>query len=62
MASDTKDGNGEGEAMGSGHFWRGRGRGGEAAPQCQRWMMQRRAARRPGRPKVAADEKLWLRV
>jgi hypothetical protein len=33
MAPIKGDGNGEGEAMGCDHFFRGRG-GGEAAPQC----------------------------
>jgi hypothetical protein len=41
--------------MGCGHFWIGRGGGGEVAPQCWRWMTQRRAAQWPGRLKAAAS-------
>jgi hypothetical protein len=37
------DGNGEGKATGCGHFQRGRGREGEAAPHCRRQTTQRRA-------------------
>jgi hypothetical protein len=33
MAPVTGDSNGEGEAMGCGRFWRGRGGGREAAPR-----------------------------
>jgi hypothetical protein len=34
MMPITGDENGEGEVIGCGHFWRGRGGGGEAAPRC----------------------------
>jgi hypothetical protein len=40
MVPVIRDRNGEGEAMECSHFQRGRGGGGEAAPQCQRWMTQ----------------------
>jgi hypothetical protein len=44
MAPVTGDENGEGDVMGCGHFRRGRGGGGEAAPRCGRQTAQRRAA------------------
>jgi hypothetical protein len=53
----TGDENREGEAMGCGHFQRGSGGGGKAAPWCRRRTTQRRAAQRPARPKVAAG--IW---
>jgi hypothetical protein len=37
--------NGEEDAMGCGHFQRGRGGVGETTPRCRRRMTQRRAAR-----------------
>jgi hypothetical protein len=52
MTLVTGDGNGEGEVMGSGHFQRRRGGGGEAAPRCRRWTTQRRAVRWSGRSKM----------
>jgi hypothetical protein len=54
MTSVMGDGNGEGDAIWCGRFWRGRGGGGETTPWCQRRMTQQRAARRPRRSKVAA--------
>jgi hypothetical protein len=44
MAPVTGDENREGDVMGCGHFRRGRGGGGEAAPRCGRQTTQRRAA------------------
>jgi hypothetical protein len=55
MAPIMGDENGEGEAMGCDHFWRGRGGGGEIAPRCRRRTTHRRATRHPGRPKAAAS-------
>jgi hypothetical protein len=43
MTPVTRDENGEGETMGCGHFWRGRGGGGEAAPWYRRQTTQQRA-------------------
>jgi hypothetical protein len=54
MVPVTGDGNGEGEAMGCSHFWRGRGAGGEVAPWCQRRMTQIRAEQWSGRPNAVA--------
>jgi hypothetical protein len=34
MTPVTGDGNREGEMLGCGHFWRGRGGGGETVPRC----------------------------
>jgi hypothetical protein len=52
MALVTGDWNREGEALQCNRFWRGRGGGGEAVPQCWRRTTQRRVAWQPGRPKV----------
>jgi hypothetical protein len=52
MAPVMGDGNGEGEALGCGHFRRGRRGGGEATSRCQRWTTLRRVTRRPVRPKA----------
>jgi hypothetical protein len=53
MASIIEDENREGEVMGCDCFRRGRGGGGKATQRCQRRMTQQRAARWPGRSKVA---------
>jgi hypothetical protein len=55
MTPITRDENGEGEAMGCDRFQRGRGGGGEATPRCRRQTTQRKAVRRLGRLKAAAD-------
>jgi hypothetical protein len=39
VAPVLRDGNEEWEAMGCGHFWRGKGGGGDTAPRCQRQMI-----------------------
>jgi hypothetical protein len=44
MAPVMIDGNGEGEAMGCDHFWRGRREGGEAAPRCRRRTTQKKSS------------------
>jgi hypothetical protein len=44
MVPVTRDGDREGEVMECVHFLRGRGGGGETAPQCCRRTTQRRAA------------------
>jgi hypothetical protein len=46
MSPVTRDGNGEGEVIGCGHFWKVRGGGGEAASRCRWRMTKQRAARR----------------
>jgi hypothetical protein len=55
MTSVTRDENREGEAIGCGHFRRGRGGGGEEAPQCRRRTTQQSGARWPGRSKAVAS-------
>jgi hypothetical protein len=44
MAPVTEDENREGKVIECDHFWRGRGGGGETAPQCLRRTTQQRAA------------------